>query len=223
MADISVLIVDDHALFADALQARLSREADLRPVTVAYGAAAAAERAAASRPAVVILDVALGDGSGLDLIGTLRASSPGSSCVMLTAVESVDDMVSALTRGARAWLPKTIDIHHLVRVVRGVHQGEAWVAPDLLGPVLTKLSASEAVPRPDPLAGLSPREREVLQCMVDGMSRAEIADRLGVSGNTVRTHAQNLIAKLGVHSTLESVAVALRNGLRASSRMRSPT
>jgi DNA-binding NarL/FixJ family response regulator len=223
VADISVLVVDDHALFADALQARLAQETDLGPVLVAYGAVAAAERAAATQPAVVILDVVLDDGSGLDLIGAVRESSPDSNCVMLSAVESVDDVVTALSRGARAWLPKTVDVRHLVRVVRGVHRGEAWVAPDLLGRVLTELVARAARPRPDPLAGLSPREREVLQCMVDGMSRAEIADRLGVSGNTVRTHVQNLIAKLGVHSTLESVAVALRNGVRASSRMRSPT
>jgi DNA-binding NarL/FixJ family response regulator len=222
VADISVLVVDDHALFADALQARLAQEPDLCPVLVAYSVKAAAAQAAVARPAVVVLDVVLGDGSGLDLVATLRETSPMTNCVMLSAVESVDDVVTALTRGARAWLPKTIDINHLVRVVRGVHRGEAWVAPDLLGRVLPDLVNRSRAPQ-DPLAGLSPREREVLQCMVDGLSRAEIAEQLGVSGNTVRTHAQNLIAKLGVHSTLESVAVALRHGVRASNRMRSPT
>jgi DNA-binding NarL/FixJ family response regulator len=215
VADISVLVVDDHALFADALQARLAREPDLGPVSVAYSARHAIDQVTATCPAVVVLDVLLNDGTGLDLLEEIRAMSPASKVVMLTAVESLDEVVVALSRGARAWLPKTTDIGQLVRVVRGVHRGEAWLAPALLGRVLTDLT-TRAVIQPNPLAGLTVREREVLQCMVDGLSRAEIAARLRVSGNTVRTHTQNLMAKLGVHSTLESVALALRSGLRAS-------
>ena len=97
-----------------------------------------------------------------------------------------------------------------------MHAGEAWLAPDLLGRVLTDLMARTVAPPPDPLVGLTVREREVLQCMVDGLTRGEIADKLAVSVNTVRTHTQNLIAKLGAHSTLESVSLALRNGFRAT-------
>ncbi len=216
VADISVLVVDDHTLFADALRARLAQEPDLGPVSVAYSAREAAERVAQTRPDVVILDVVLDHASGLDIVEEMRDASPGSRIVLLTAVESVDDVVVALSRGARGWLPKTIAIDHLIRAIRGVHRGEAWLAPELLGRVLTDLTERAAAPRTNPLAELSPRELEVLQCMVDGLSRGEIAARLGVSGNTVRTHTQNLIAKLGVHSTLESVAVALRNGLRTS-------
>jgi DNA-binding NarL/FixJ family response regulator len=216
VAGIPVLVVDDHALFAEALQARLSREPDLYPVSVACTAAEARVHLASARPAVAILDVALGNESGIDLAGYIRETSPATRVVMLTAVESVDSVVSALSRGARAWLPKTVDTDHLVRVIRGVIRGEAWLAPDLLGRVLTDLLAPVAAPSPDPLAGLTAREREVLQCMVDGMSRAEIAVRLHLSANTVRTHTQNLLGKLGAHSTLESVALALRHGIRAS-------
>ena len=221
MKPISVLVGDDHAVFADALQARLARECDFGPVTVAYSARDTVREAAAGRPAVVILDVVLGDGSGLDLIKEIHRVSPESRVMMLTAMAAVEDVVTALTRGARAWLPKTIDSDRLVRVVRGVHRGEAWLAPELLGRVLTDLT-SRATGQPNPLAVLTTRESEVLQCMVDGLSRPEIAIRLGLSANTVRTHTQNLIAKLGVHSTLESVALALRHGLRASVSTRVP-
>jgi DNA-binding NarL/FixJ family response regulator len=213
---ISVLIVDDHALFADALEARLSQEPDLKPIAVAYGAREALVKVSAMRPAVVILDVVLADGRGFDLVGEVRSTSPKSQVVMLTGVDSTESTVAALSRGARAWLPKTVNMDHLVRVVRGVHRGEAWLSPHLLGQVLSDLMAIARTPPRDPLAGLTPREREVLQCMVDGLSRAEIATQMQLSGNTVRTHTQNLIAKLGVHSTLESVALALRNGLSAS-------
>jgi DNA-binding NarL/FixJ family response regulator len=213
---ISVLVVDDHAVFADALQARLSREPDLGPVSVAYSAGQLRAELNRAQPAVVVLDLMLGDRSGLDLADEVARLSPDSRVVMLTAVASVEPVVTGLSRGVRAWLPKTIDTDHLVRVIRGVHAGEAWVSPQLLGSVLNDLVARTVNPAPDPFAALTVREREVLQCMVDGLPRAEIAERLQVSINTVRTHMQNLIAKLGVHSTLESVALALRSGLRAS-------
>lgn len=213
---ISVLVVDDHAVFADALQARLSRESDLGPVCVAYSLAHARAHLSRHRPDVALLDVVLDDGSGLDLAEHVREASPDTKVVILTATESVESVVTALATGARAWLPKTIDPEHLVRVIRGVHLGEAWLAPDLLGRVLTNLVHRSVAAPPDGLASLTGRELEVLQCMVDGLTRAEIAERLCVSVNTVRTHTQNLIAKLGAHSTLESVSFALRNGLRST-------
>jgi DNA-binding NarL/FixJ family response regulator len=217
MTGIPLLVVDDHALFADALQARLAQEPDLGPVAVAYGPREAIRQVATARPAVVVLDLVLGDASGLDLVEEVRTVAPETRVVILTGVDSVQDAVTAACRGARAWLPKTVDANHLVRVVRGVSRGEAWFAPDLLGPVLTELTTRSGA-RPDPLAALTARETQVLQCMVDGLSRPQIATRLRVSENTVRTHTQNLIAKLGVHSSLESVALALRSGLRASER-----
>jgi len=216
MAGISVLIVDDHAVFADALQARLARELDLAPVTVAYSATQLRAQLVRGRPDVVVLDLLLGDRSGLDLADDVRELSPATKIVMLTAVESVEPIVTGVARGIRAWLPKTVDIEYLIRVVRGVHAGEAYLEPGVLGVVLSDLVARTLHPAPDPFAVLTTRERELLQCMVDGMTRTESATYLGVSVNTVRTHTQNLIAKLGVHSTLETVALALRNGIRAS-------
>jgi DNA-binding NarL/FixJ family response regulator len=216
MGDISVLVVDDHALFADALQARLLREADLRPVSVAYTMDAACAQLAGRIPDVAVLDVALDAASGIDLAAHLHRVAPGVRVIMLTASTSAESVLRALRRGARAWLPKTVDTDHLVRVIRGVVHGEAWLSPELLGQVLSRLLAPGDAPRIHALDGLTGREREVLQCMVDGLSRIEIAGRLGISLNTVRTHTQNLLAKLGAHSTVESVAMALRHGLRVS-------
>jgi two-component system, NarL family, response regulator LiaR len=216
MGDISVLVVDDHALFAEALQARLAREPDLRPVRVAYSAAQVRAHLAREHPTVIVLDVALEDASGVDLLDEISETSPGTQVVMLTGVESAELVVAALRRGARAWLAKTTDADHLVRVIRGVVRGEVWLAPELLGIVLGELLAQPEPAAPDPLAALTLREREVLQSMVDGLGRAEIAARLHISTHTVRTHVQNLLAKLGAHSTLECVALALRHGMAAS-------
>jgi DNA-binding NarL/FixJ family response regulator len=213
---ISVLVVDDHAVFADALRARLSSEPDLRPVRVAYSAEQVREHLGREQPAVVVLDLVLGDGSGLDVAEEIRELSPAARVIILTAMETTESVVTGLSRGVRAWLPKTVESDHLVRVIRGVHAGEAWLAPDLLGSVLNDLVARASHAAPDPFSSLTEREREVLQCMVDGLARADIAARMHISVNTVRTHTQNLITKLGAHSALESVALALRNGVRAS-------
>lgn len=198
-------------MFADALRARLSAEPDLGPILVAYSAADAEARLARSQVDVAILDYRLGDRTGTALAERLRHTTPGTRVVMLTAVESVESVVEALMAGARAWLPKTTNTAHLVHVIRGVQAGEIWIAPALLGEVIPTLLTRALATQSDPLDVLTPREREVLGCLVEGLARAEIAERLGLSGNTVRTHTQNLIGKLGVHSSLEAVAVALRS------------
>jgi DNA-binding NarL/FixJ family response regulator len=207
---ISVLAVDDHPVFADALQARLSSEPDLRPVDVAYNSADALLRVSRGRVDVAVLDYMLGDTTGVALTESIRGMSPRTEIVMLSAVDSIDAVVDAVAAGVRAWLPKTVDTAHLVRVVRGVHAGEMWLDPALLGRVIPQLRERVLSPDPDPFAVLTRREREVLDSMVDGHSRAEIADLLQLSTNTVRTHTQNLMAKLGAHSSLEVVTMALR-------------
>jgi len=155
----------------------------------------------------------LADGSGLELAEHAREHSPHSRVLMLTAVTSTERVVAALRRGVRGWLPKTVDSGWLVQVIRGLARGEARLSPDLLGAVLPQLIRQPEAPPDDPLANLTAREREILQCLVDGLTRAQIASRLYLSTNTVRTHLQNLLTKLGVHSALEAVAVGLRYGL----------
>jgi DNA-binding NarL/FixJ family response regulator len=211
MNTITVLVVDDHPLFAEALGARLSREPDLAVLTPATGSRQARATLAVNPVDVVLLDVVLGDESGLDLLDEIRDRHPAARAVMLTATGTVDAAVTAVRRGALAWVPKTTSPEELVAVIRGVLRGEAHIPPELLGGVLRELSG--AVPG-GPLAGMTAREREILQCLVDGLSRTEIAGRLYLSVNTVRTHTQNLFGKLGVHSVLEAVAVAMHAGMR---------
>ena len=212
---VSVLLADEHALFAEVLQSRLAREPDLYPVSVVLDAAELRRRLPRDRPDVVVLDPAFGDGSGLALAEHVRDTVPHSRVLMLTDLDATGPVLEALRLGVRAWLPRTIRPAQLVRAIRGVSRGEGWLPPDLLGTVLTALARPEAGPR-DPLAVLTAREREVLQCLVDGMSRGQIARRLHLSTNMVRTHTQNMLTKLGVHSTLESVALAMRCGLRVT-------
>jgi DNA-binding NarL/FixJ family response regulator len=217
-----VLIVDDHLLFAEALAARLGREPDLVILPIAPDVRRALALVTTERPHVLALDLMLGAESGLDVLDHVRERYPDIRVVMLTAVSDIDSMVQAVRRGAVGWLPKTESADLVARVVRSAARGGGWVPPEVLGEVLRRLVANEA---PDSgsqlLSGLTPREREVLQCMVDGLNRAEIADRLALSANTVRTHTQNLLAKLDLHSALEAITLAMRAGMRPQTRGRS--
>jgi DNA-binding NarL/FixJ family response regulator len=209
------MIVDDHAVFADALQARLRFEGGLDPIQVAYSADQGRRLLRTEPPDVLLLDLTLGGEDGLDLASWVGNNHPGCRTVMLTATHSSAQVLAGMRCGVRGWLPKTVAVGELVEVIVGVTRGEAWFPPAILGAVLPHLVAEGPTVAADPLATLTSREREVLQCLVDGLSRAQIAGRLHVSGNTVRTHTQNLLAKLGVHSTLEAVSTAMRHGLRA--------
>jgi DNA-binding NarL/FixJ family response regulator len=214
MEVIRTLLVDDHPLFVETLAARLDREADLEVLPVAKDGRRARTLLRTLSPAVVVLDMILGAESGLSLLDEIEASHPESRVVVLTGVSAVDQVVEAVRRGARAWLPKTVDGDHLVRVIRGVVRGESWIPPELLGYVLRQLTAVQPAGQPDPLAVLTARERDVLQCAVDGLSKPDIARQLFLSPNTVRTHTQNVLGKLSAHSMLEAVSLARRHGMR---------
>ncbi|TMR00299.1 response regulator transcription factor [Actinomadura soli] len=218
MEPIRVLIVDDHALFAEALATRLSREPDLVILPIAADVRRALALTATERPRVLVLDLTLGAESGLEVLDRVRESDPEVRVVMLTAMSDLDAMVQAVRRGAVGWLEKTESADLVAQVIRSAAWRGGWIPPDLLGEVLRRLlrDGGEQNGGARLLAGLTPREREVLQCMVDGLGRAEIAERLGLSANTVRTHTQNLLAKLDMHSALEAITLAMRAGMRPS-------
>ncbi|MFC6884045.1 MULTISPECIES: response regulator [Actinomadura] len=220
MQHIRVLIVDDHALFAEALSARLGREPDLVILPVAADVRRALALAATERPDVIVLDLTLGAESGLDVLDRVRESRPDVRVVVLTAMDDVEVMVQAVRRGAVGWLSKTESADLVAQVIRSAARRGGWIPPEALGEVLRRLLAEEAAPEGGAqlLAELTPRERQVLQCMVDGLNRAEIAERLGLSANTVRTHTQNLLAKLDLHSALEAITLAMRAGMRPGAR-----
>jgi DNA-binding NarL/FixJ family response regulator len=128
---------------------------------------------------------------------------------MLSHASEPARIIAAIEAGARAWVRKDESIEHLLRVLRGVARGETWLPPAEAGNVLSLL-LRQRDRREDGdrmLALLTPRERQVLACLTDGDSRNQIAERLNLTPNTVRTHLQNILAKLGVHSTLEAVAL----------------
>jgi DNA-binding NarL/FixJ family response regulator len=215
MRSTRVLIVDHHALFAEAFATRLRREPDMIVLPVAVDVRRAFALIATEHPQVVVLDLMLGAEDGLYVLDHLRARHPGVHVVVLAATSDVGSIVRAVRHGAVGWLSKTEPAARVVQVIRHVAGRGGWIPPNVLGDVLRELAAGESDPGGShELAGLTRREREVLQCMVDGLSRNEIAERLGLSANTVRTHTQNLLTKLDLHSALEAITLAMRTGMR---------
>ncbi len=206
---IRVLLVDDHAMFASSLAYVLDSEPDLRVVGTAPTARAALDRAAALLPDVVLLDHRLPDGDGVDLVAPLLAVSPAPKVVMLTASTSDHILISAIEAGAAGFIDKSRDLGDVISAVRSAAAGESLVSPQLLARLLPRLRRQQV----DPADTITDREREVLAALAHGLTNAQIAKQLSVSVHTVRNHIVNLSAKLGAHSKLEVLAIAVRKGL----------
>jgi DNA-binding NarL/FixJ family response regulator len=201
--EITAVVIDEECTFADALAIRLNAEDDINVAAVSQ---LTAERAG-WRADVVLLDV--------DLAGSMRlckaTSGPPNETrvIMLSQTSEPSRNVAAIEAGARAWVRKDESIEHLLRVIRGVALGETWLPPADTGNVLSLLlgQRDRRNDRDRLLALLTNRERQVLACVAEGASRSQVAELLNLRTNTVRTHFQNIMAKLGVHSTLEAVAL----------------
>ena len=203
---VSVLVVDDHAVFADAVQSLLESDPGLHPVTVAYGLEEGSAKMATLRPDVALVDLRLADGTGIELAKRARTLSPQTRVVILSAHMSPEVMVSALLHGVRVWLPKTVEPRELGQAVYIAHRGRAWLPSEMLAPVLDAL-VERAAAAAGPLDRLSRRELELLEGLAAGKTRRVLAAELQLSVNTIRSHVQNIISKLEVHTTLEAVAV----------------
>jgi DNA-binding NarL/FixJ family response regulator len=209
VAQLSILVVDQQRTFAEVVAARLQMEPDVGSAGVAQSVLSARRFLAGQRVDVMLLDADLPGGD--DLLGC--ADTPGRDqppCViMLSGSAEAERILAAVRAGAAGWVRKDESIRHLLRVVSGATRGETWVPPSELGRVFRLLFGQQnGNGADDPLAALTSREREVLAHMADGAGRKEVAERLHLSPNTVRSHMQNLMAKLGVHSALEAVALA---------------
>jgi DNA-binding NarL/FixJ family response regulator len=207
---IHVLVVDQHLAFRDALATRLQAEADLAVVAKAHSAGFAPHVLVGRSADVILLDADLPDDSAIAFCADMTQSGDRSRVVMLGAASQPERIVAAVRAGAAAWVRKDESIDHLLSVIRGVVRGETWIPPLDLGAVL-RLLIEEQDRRHDGdglLASLTRRERDVLFLLVEGVGRKEVAERLQLSANTVRTHLHSLMVKFGVHSTLEVAALA---------------
>ena len=208
-APIRVLVVDDHEMFATSLALALDQEPDLEVCATAHSLASARAMLAVDPPQVVLLDQRLPDGLGVDAIPELKRLAPSVRIVMLTASTDDSTLMAATEASCSGFLTKTSSVDELVGAVRAAAAGEVLMPPALLSRLLRRINRNHRGIGAD----LTARELEVLRLIANGSTNAMIGEQLGVSVNTVRNHVQNLLNKLGVHSKLEALSVAMREGL----------
>ena len=206
---ISLFVIDQERTFTDALAARLEAEQDIEVVVAIHRQAPAPSVIVGRHADIVLLDGDLPGNAAVRLCEELSGRDEAPRVVMLSRGSEAGRIADSVRAGAAGWVCKSESLAHLLQVIRGVASGETWLPPAQMGAVLQLLLAEREEQRESDrlLASLTPREREVLACLADGAGRRDVAERLNLSANTVRTHLQNLMAKLGVHSTLEAVAL----------------
>ncbi|MFF2830276.1 response regulator [Cellulosimicrobium cellulans] len=219
----TVLLVDDQALLRMGFRLVIESEPDLEVVGEASDGRVALDQVAALAPDVVVMDVRMPGMDGIEATRRVVAEHPGTRVLVLTTFDVDEYAFAALRSGASGFLLKNARPHDLVEAIRTVAAGSSVVAPRVLRRMLDlfapHLPAGEqpADDGLDPrLRSLTPRELDVLRCVAEGLSNAEIAERLVLSSTTVKTHVGNLLAKLGVRDRVQAVIVAYESGLVGS-------
>jgi DNA-binding NarL/FixJ family response regulator len=212
-APIRVLLVDDHHLLNQALAHVLSREEGIE-VCGQAGSIADLREAARGRVDVALMDYRLADGTGAEATRLVKARWPAARVVMLTGITDDETILESIQAGADGYLTKDRALEDVVHAVRAAHAGDILLPRAVVMSIAHRVAEARekgAVRRP--VEALTPRELEVLKALAAGLASREICDRLSIAPNTLRTHVQNIMGKLHVHSKLEAVAYALRNRL----------
>ena len=210
-----VLVVDDNRVFADALAMALQGRLPLVRIDVAHTVDEARDLVARRQPGLVLLDFRLADDCGLDLVPYLKKLPAPPDVLVLSGVDDTAAVMAAVRAGVQGWVTKDESIEVLIAAVHEVWSGNMYLSPSTVGPLVSELISRprEAGPQDPQVAELSRRELEVLRCLVAGLSRAEIASRLFLSVNTVRTHVRRLLRWADKHSTPALVAHARALGV----------
>ncbi|MFI2271406.1 MULTISPECIES: response regulator transcription factor [Catenuloplanes] len=213
---VRVIVVDDQPMLLAGFVAIIDAEDDLEVVGTAADGAAAVELAAAVRPDVVVMDIRMPGMDGLAATRLVTAADDPPRVLVLTTFDLDAYVFEALRAGASGFLLKDADPDELLAAIRVIAGGEALLDPAVTGRLIeafaTGVTPSPAPERPE-LAVLTPREREVLTLIAEGLSNAEIAARLGVGVGTVKTHVNALLTKIGVRDRVQATILAYDVGL----------
>ncbi|HEY8526968.1 MAG TPA: response regulator transcription factor [Acidimicrobiales bacterium] len=201
-----VFVLDDHDLVRRGLRELLEAGGDIAVVGEAGTARAATAQIPLARPDVVVMDVRLPDGDGIEVCREIRSRSPNTACLMLTSFADDEAAYAAIMAGAAGFVLKQVDSADLVDAVRWVGRGESLLDPAVTARVLDRLRGE---PEAD-LSGLSPQEARVLELIAEGLTNRQIGERMWLAEKTVRNYVSNLLAKLGMSRRSEAAAFAAR-------------
>ena len=223
MLPLRVLVVDDHRLFRQGLIGLLKTRKDLVEVVGEAASGREAIRLTAQlKPAVVLMDISMPDGNGIEATAYIRANFPASAVVILTASESDEDLYRAIQLGASGYLLKDLDAEQLFEALTSVEHGEAAVTRETASRLLKSI-ANRTVEPGQGEESLTEREIDVLCQVATGASNQEIAERLNISVNTTKSHIRNILDKLQLENRTQAANYAMKHGFVSSlSEERSP-
>jgi DNA-binding NarL/FixJ family response regulator len=208
-SSIQVAVVDDHPLFREGVANTLSGSPDIEVVGQGSSAEDAVHLARDLLPDVLLMDISM-EGGGINAVRAITESYPVIKIIMLTVSESEEDVLRSLKAGARGYILKGVAARELVKIVRAVHAGEAYVTPALAASLLIDLREDRQSlgPSPGPLDELTEREHQILELLSKGSSNKEIARELALSEKTVKHYMTNILQKLQVRNRVEAALLA---------------
>jgi DNA-binding NarL/FixJ family response regulator len=207
-AGIGVFLLDDHEIVRRGVKDMLEAEPDITVIGEAGTAESALARIPALMPDVAVLDVRLPDGDGVTVCREIRSRYPQIACLMLTSFGDDEALFDAIMAGAAGYVLKQIRGTDLVGAVRTVASGESMLDPEAASKVLARMRDQAA--KSDPLAGLTPQERKILELIGEGLTNRQIGQRMYLAEKTVKNYVSALFAKLGMERRTQAAAYASR-------------
>jgi two-component system, NarL family, response regulator DevR len=206
-----VMLVDDHEIVRDGIRALLERADDIVVCAEAGTMRQAVTQADRSLPDVIIMDVRLPDGSGVEATREIRTARPDVRVLMLTSFADDQALFAAILAGAAGYVLKQISADELLRAVRTVAAGGSLLDPAVTSVVLERLRSGKHLLRDERLARLSPQEERILQLVADGLTNKQIGDELGLAEKTVKNYMSSVLTKLRVGRRAEAAAYLARH------------
>ncbi|MBA3293519.1 MAG: response regulator transcription factor [Actinomycetota bacterium] len=210
---ITVALIDDDALIREGLRMILDQAGDIEVVATGSDGLQAVRIARDVRPDLMLIDIRMPNLDGIDATRQITAEPDPPRIIILTTFELDEYVFQALRAGASGFLLKRTEPERLVDAIRIVADGEALLSPSVTRRLIDEFSKRPPSVAPERLSVLTDRESEVLVCIARGLSNQELAQQLGIAGNTVKTHVKRILTKLGARDRAQAIVIAYESGL----------
>ena len=206
-----VMLVDDHEVVRGGVRAMLQATDDIIVTAEAASVQEAIDEASRSRPDVIVMDVRLTDGSGIEATRQIRADRPATRVLMLTSFADDEALFASIMAGASGYVLKQVNSAELLRAIRAVGRGESLLDPAVTTSVLDRLRRGKHLLQDERLARLSPQEERILGSVAEGRTNREIGEQLGLAEKTVKNYVSSILSKLEVARRAEAAAYLARH------------